>query len=67
MLKELVADCLFGIGSPRAEAWDAIDHVDYEMETIEIVHYAHVKWCAGGTFLLVAAYMQVRVAVSSVG
>src|SRR3984885_12711539 len=63
---ELVADRLLGIGGPRAKTWDAVDHVAYQVEAIEVVPDAHVERGAGGAFLLVAAHVKICVARSPV-
>src|SRR5437763_4857215 len=49
------------------EPGDAIDHVHYEVEAIEVVEHDHVERRRGRPFFLVAAHVQVPVIRAAVG
>ena len=49
------------------EPGNAVDHVDHEMEAIEVVEHHHVERRRRRPFLLVAADMEVRVVPAPVG
>src|ERR1043165_2058449 len=66
VLDELIADGLFGIGRAGAGLWHAIDDIADQVKAIDVVHHAHVKRRAGGSFLLISADMKVFVAVTAV-
>src|SRR5262249_16891171 len=64
---QLIADRLLGVGRAFSKLRDAIDHVADQVKAIKIVEHAHVEWCRGGAFFLVAAYVNVLMACSPVG
>ncbi len=57
---EFVLDGLFGVGGPRAQLRQAVDHVGEEMESVQVVQDDHVEGRRGGAFLFVAAHGSVR-------
>src|SRR3974390_2859467 len=67
MVDELVSDRLLGISRPRPKLWYAVDHIAHQVEAIEIVEHAHVEGCGRCAFFLVAAHMNVIVAIAPVG
>ena len=54
---------LLGVRSPRPQLRHAIDHVAYQVKAIEIIQYAHVERRRRGALFLVAAHMDVPVAL----
>src|SRR5215469_8407047 len=56
---ELVAHGLLGIGGPRPELGDAVDHVLHQVEPVEIVQDAHVEGRGRGALFLVATHVHV--------
>src|SRR6516164_5532609 len=67
VVDELVADRLLCIRRPRAQLWHAVNHVTDQMETIEVIHYAHVERRRCCALFPIAAHMDVVMAVSPVG
>src|SRR6516225_801815 len=67
VVDELVADRLLCIRRPRPQLWHAVNHVADQMESVEVIHYAHVERRRCCALFLVAAYMDVVVAISPVG
>src|SRR6516225_1588428 len=67
VLNQLVANRLLGVCGSRSELRHAVDHVAYQVETIELVQYAHVERCARCTLFFVAPHVKVPVARSPVG
>src|SRR5580700_9581357 len=66
MLDQMIAQYLLGITCHAAEAWNAINRVARQMETVQIVHHGYVEGRGGGAFFLVAAHVQVRVIGASI-
>src|SRR6516165_7342959 len=58
---------LLSVRSPRSQLWHAVNHVADQMESIEVIHYAHVEGRRRCALFLVAAHMDVVMAVSPVG
>src|SRR4051812_10944710 len=52
VLDEFVAHVLLYVRVARGEAGDAFDHVDDQVEAIEIVEHGHVEWRRGRPLLL---------------
>ncbi len=50
-----------------ARSGHAVDHVDYEVEAVEVVEHHHVERRRGGALLLVAAHVDVVVVGAPVG
>ena len=67
VIDKRIADRLLGVGCPRAQLRQPIDHVLHEMITIQIVEHAHVKRRSRGAFFLVAAHVQIVVISAPVG
>src|SRR5262249_6968916 len=67
VVDELVADRLFGVSGACPKLRNAVDHVAYQVEAIEIVQHAHVERRRGRALFLVAAHVDVVVARSAVG
>ena len=63
----LVDHPLAQLGGVRAECRDAVDHVDDEVETVEIVEHDHVERRRRRALLLVAAHVDVVVVRAPVG
>src|SRR5262249_28948057 len=59
MVDEFVVDGLLGVSSSRTQLRHTIDDIVHQMETIEIVDYAHVEWRCRRAFFLVAPYVNV--------
>src|SRR6516164_613561 len=67
VIDELVADRLLSVRSPRSQLWHAVNHITDQTESIEVIHYAHVEGRRRCALFLVAAHMDVVMAVSPVG
>ena len=63
----LVDHVLPDVRGALAESWDAVDHVDHEVEAVEVVQHDHVERRRGRPLLLVAAHVEVRVVRAPVG
>ena len=61
MVDEFVMDRLFGVSGPRAQLRHAIDDIVHQVETIQIVQYAHVKRRRRCAFFLVATHVNIVV------
>src|SRR5580658_2811519 len=61
-VNHLLAQCRRG----GFEAGDPIEHVNDEMEPVEVVEHHHVEGCRRGSLLLVPAYVEVVVIPPSV-
>ena len=64
VLDEPVADGLLGVGGPGAQLRHTIDHVAHQVEAVDVVPHAHVEGRARGALFLVAAHVEIRVAVA---
>ena len=67
VVDELIAEGLFGVRADGGQARDAIDHVDGQVEAIQIVAHDHVEGGGGRALFLVAADVQVGVIGAPVG
>src|ERR1700720_669407 len=67
VLDQPVADRLLGIGGPRAQPRQPVDHGAHQVETVELVQHAHVERRRGRALLLVAAHVDIAVPVPTIG
>ena len=67
VIEESVADELFHVSGASDKAWDAVDDVADEMETIEIVQHDHVEGSSRRSFFFVAANVEVFVIRAAIG
>src|SRR5215469_10862332 len=66
VLNKLVADGLLRIGSACTELRHAVDHIFHQMEAVEFIQHAHVERRARRALFLVAAHVEIIVAVPAI-
>jgi hypothetical protein len=57
----MIAQYLLGITCDAAKAWNAIDRIVRQMETVQIVHHGYVEGRGCCALFLVATHVQVSV------
>ena len=66
-LGALVLHQLADVAGPRSQARDPVDHVDHQVEAVQVVEHHHVERRGGRALFLVAAHVQVVVVGPPVG
>jgi hypothetical protein len=56
---QFTADGLLGVGSDEAQFRHAVDHIDHELETVQIIASGHVKGSRGGPLLFIHADVEI--------
>ena len=62
-----VLHLLTNVSCPAAEPRNAVDHVNDEMEPVEVVEHHHVERGRRGAFLFVAAHVEIVVISAAIG
>ncbi len=61
VLNKLVLHLLFQVVSLSAQSWDAINHIQHQMESVQLVLNSYVKGRRARAFFLIAPDMDVAI------
>ena len=67
MLDNLISQPVLSMSLRYGKFWNPVDHIDCQIETVNLVFHGQSKWCVDISLFFVASHMQVIVVCAPVG